>query len=66
MEPNLLINALNEFDELRIQRMHVAQEFLVKYEKDEELFADLANILALLYAANKFMRAPQGFKSDTQ
>lgn len=66
MDPQLLVNLLNEFDELRISRMHVAQQFLAGYADDETLFADLANIFALLYAANKVMRMPQGFKSDTQ
>lgn len=45
--------------------MHIAQKFLADYQDDETLFADLANILALLYAGNKVMRMPQGFKSDT-
>ena len=62
----LLVNLLNEFDELRISRMHVAQKFLTDYTSDDELFADLANILALLYAANKMVHMPRGFKSDTQ
>lgn len=65
MDPQLLINLLNEFDELRISRMHVAQKFLADYQDDGELFADLANIYALLYAANKLVQIPKGFKSDT-
>lgn len=66
MDPQLLVNLLNEFDELRISRMEVAQEFLSKYTSQEELYADVANIFALLFAADKMMRTPQGFKSDSR
>jgi len=65
MDPQLLINFLNEFDELRISRLHIANEFLSKSQNDEELLADIANILALLYAAKKVMQMPRGFKSDS-
>ena len=65
VDAKLLVNLLNQFDELRIERLPVAQKFLAAYNSDDELFADLANILALLYAANKVMQIPQGFKSDT-
>lgn len=66
MDTQLLINLLNEFDELRISRMQVAQEFLSKYNSEAELLADIANILALMFAAGKATQMPRGFKSDTQ
>lgn len=49
-----------------MRRMRVAQEFLANSTSDEELFADLANLFALLYAANKLIRTPQGFQSDSK
>lgn len=66
MDPQLLVNVLNEFDELRISRIEVAQKFLADYNSEDELYADLANIFALLYASNKIRQMPRGFKSDTQ
>jgi len=64
MDPQLLVNFLNEFDELRMNRISVAQKFVAQYDNLDELYADVANVLALLFAANQIQQTPKGFKSD--
>lgn len=59
------MDLLNNFDDLRMQRMHLAQEF-VQHSNGDELLADVANLLALLYAANNLAKQPKGFVSDTK
>lgn len=69
------MDLLNKFDDLRMQRMPIAQEFVARYANNDELLADLANILALFFAANQMMLQPKpkgfqpgtaGFISDTK
>lgn len=64
MHPDTLVALLNKFDVLRFERFEIAQKFVAQYTSNEELFADVANILALLYAANQIVQQPKGFQPD--
>lgn len=71
MDPNLILQAFDDFDELRMQRLDIAQKFVSQYtENPDLLLADVANILMLLYAANKLAKGQRlqhkGFRSDTK
>lgn len=71
------MDLLNKFDDLRMQRMSIAQEFVAQYNDTDELMADIANILALFFAAGQiskknsqkvegFRPNSAGFRSDSR
>lgn len=66
MQPNSLEQYWEQFDALRFARLEKAVDFVEGYSSNEELFADVANILMLMFAANQMIKMPQGFKPDTK
>lgn len=66
MDVNVIIDFMGEFEELRIQRIDRAQDFLSDTHSLAEILADFANIAALTYAGLKIAQQPKGFQSDTQ
>lgn len=60
----LVAESANRFEELRRNRIHIAQDFVAGCQTDEELVADVSNILMLYAVAKSIANMPQGFVSN--
>lgn len=56
-----IVGALNQFENIRAERVPRAEEFLRDATSLTEVLADLTNILTLLNVATLLNNAPQGF-----
>lgn len=60
----LIVEAANRFEDLRRDRIHIAQDFMMQSHTDEELMADISNILMLYSLSQSVRSVPQGFVSN--
>lgn len=77
MDSSFLIDALQKFEDRREERFGEAQKLISQYRDPNDLLVDIANIMAILFAANvaSVQQPPRsegfapdsvGFRSDTK